>query len=891
MVLLYCENPNGICPAQKKEAGMKHLKKTLSVLLALILIVSAFGCAPKNNAAENVKKYEGRDVDYPSDIPKLGEDSVQIHYQRNDGNYSAWTLWLWDPEGTDDGKEDDFNYQDDYGVVASYPLSKFGSLSGGKLGIIVKTKGAWTKDGTDADRFIVFSQLEKDSDNVYHIYLAGGDENMYKTADKIITDSIDTASFRDGTSIKIVCSNPAEKYAVFENGSKIAEGEGSGRSSFTVTIPSEADFGKDYSVEVEFRGSGVRLKADVSKNGLYSSDSFNEKYYYDGELGAIYSKDSTTFRVWSPVASKIELRLYAQGNMLTFAATGEEVQCFDMTKADKGVFECTVPGDLGGKYYTYVVYSSAYPDGKEIVDPYARSAGTSGVRGMVVDPEKASPEGWESVTFPETDRKALTVWEMHIADITSSPTWTGSEANRRKYLGVVESGTTYTEGGTTVKTGFDHIIELGVNAVQLQPIFDQANDESKYSFNWGYNPLNYNVPEGLYSSDPSDGYARIKELKQLVMAFREKGIAVIMDVVYNHVNGAAGSNFDVLMPGYYFRYDANGSLSNGSGCGNETASEHLMMRKFIIDSVCYWTEEYKLGGFRFDLMGLHDIKTMDQVAAAAKAINPNIVIYGEPWTGGATPLDKNAQAVQANANKFDDYGQFNDQMRDALIKGGLNSKDAKGWVTGTAVAADFSAIQAGINGITKSTSVTITDADKTVNYVTCHDNYTLYDRCKAAGITDEDTVRKMCVLANAVVFTSKGTAFMLSGDEMLRTKGGDSNSYQSPDPVNSLDYSLKIKNLDVFENYKALIAFKQQTEELHTQSGGINVESKDGGSVIVSRFSSGGRDYMVINANGGGASSAVDTAGYSVVLDTLGKLSGSPASITAEKYQTVILAR
>ena len=873
---------------QEKEDAMKKHVKILSLALALILALSAFGCAPKNNAANTAKTYEDRDIDYPSDIPKLSEDSIQIHYQRKDNSYGGWTLWLWDPEGTDDGKEDDFNYQDDYGAVASYPLSKFGSLSGGKLGIIVKTKGAWTKDGTDADRFIVFSQLEKDSNNVYHIYLAGGDENMYKTADRIITDSIDSAAFRDGSSIKIVCSNPAENYTVYENGSKIAEGSGSGRSSFSVTIPKEADFGSSYSVEIEFRGSGVKLKSDVSKNGLYGSNSFNEKYYYDGELGAIYSKDSTTFRVWSPVSSKIVLKLYAAGAPQA-SETPREVE---MSKADKGVFECTVPGDLGGTYYTYVVYNSTYPGGKEIVDPYARSAGMSGERGMVVDPEKASPEGWADVTFPETDRKALTVWEMHIADITSSPTWTGNEANRRKYLGVVEPGTTYTEGGTTVKTGFDHILELGVNAVQLQPVFDQANDESKYVFNWGYNPLNYNVPEGLYSSDPSDGYARIRELKQLVMAFREKGIAVIMDVVYNHVNGAAGSNFDVLMPGYYFRYDSNGSLSNGSGCGNETASEHAMMRKFIIDSVCYWTKEYKLGGFRFDLMGLHDIETMDMVNAAAKAINPSIVIYGEPWTGGATPLDKDLQAVQANANKFEGYGQFNDQMRDALIKGGLNAKDAKGWVTGGQVTtADVSAIQAGINGITKSTSVTVTDADKTVNYVTCHDNYTLYDRCKAAGITDEDTIRKMCVLANALVFTSKGTAFMLSGEEMLRTKGGDSNSYQSPDPVNSLDYSLKIKNLDVFENYKALVAFKQQTGELQTQSGGIEVSAEDSGAVLVMSFSSGGRDYKVVHANGSAGSVNVPAEGYTVVLDTLGKLSGQTDQIAAEKYQTVILVK
>ena len=871
------------------------MKRFTAWFLVFCLLFSLAACTSGGNNANNSgntvpeNKYPERDVDLPTEIAKLDGDSVQIHYQRKDNSYSGWALWLWDPEGQDDSEEDYFNYQDDYGVIASYPLSKFGDLSGGRLGMIIKSKGSWaTKDGSGADRFIVFSSLKKDENNVYHIYLAGGDDNMYKTADKIIDDSIESAIFQGDTLIYLNCSNPVEKYRIYEDGALIAEGNGAGRSTFSVSIPDPADFARQYKAEVEFRGTGTKLSAEVGMTGLYGTDSFNDKYYYDGELGAIYSKKSTTFRVWSPVSTKIALRIYAQGT----PSAGDLLQEYEMTRKDKGVFECKVDGDLGGKYYTYVVYNTKYPDGKEVVDPYARSAGASGVRGMIVDPAKASPSGWDKVKYLKTDRKALTVWEMHIADITSSPTWQGTEANRRKYLGVIEAGTTYTENGVTVKTGFDHILELGVNAIQILPMFDQANNESTYSFNWGYNPLNYNVPEGLYSSDPSDGYARILELKQLIQAFSQKGITVIMDVVYNHVNGVDGSNFDALMPGYYFRYTPAGGLSNGSGCGNETASEHLMMRKFIVDSVCYWIKEYKLGGFRFDLMGLHDIETMNIVAAEAKKINPNIVIYGEPWTGGGSTLPSDKQAVQANGNKFVGYGQFNDQMRDGLIKGGLNSKDAKGWVTGTeATGLDIEAIKAGINGITKSASVTIEDADKTVSYVTCHDNYTLYDRCKAAGITDETTIKKMCVLANAVVFTSKGTTFILSGEEMLRTKGGDSNSYMSPDSVNALDYSLKIKNADVFENYKALIAFRQKTAELAAKAGGIDVEDRDSGACLILRFKSGGKQYIVIHANGKGGCSAVDVSGYSVVLDTLGQLSGTPGSFTPQEYQTVILKK
>ncbi len=881
---------------------MKLFRKTLSALLALCLVLGLAACGGPsgannaNNAANTdnttpAASYPDRDVDLPTDVPKLSEDSVQIHYQRSDNTYSGWALWLWDPDGQDDSAEDFFNYQDDYGVIAAYPLSKFGSLSGGRLGLIVKTKGSWTKDGTEADRFIVFSEYKKDENNVYHIYLAGGDENMYKTPDKIISDAINSADFNSETSIRINCSNPIESYKAFEDGKQIAEGSGAGRSIFSIDIPEKADFAKKYSVEVVFRGSNTKLSTEVSVRGLYGTDAFNDLYYYDGELGAIYTKNETTFRVWSPVSSRILVRIYENGTPVSVSKEkgSDAYEEYEMAKGEKGVFEFEKAGDMEGKYYTYVVYNAEHPDGAEIVDPYAKSAGISGLRGMIVDFAKTDPDGWNKVKYQTTDRKALTVWEMHIADITSSKTWTGTEANRTKYLGVTERGTTYTEGGKTVKTGFDHILELGVNAVQLQPIFDQANNETSYVFNWGYNPLNYNVLEGMYSSDPYDGYARIKEFKQMVADFASEGISVIMDVVYNHVNGADGSNFDVLMPGYYFRYKRDGTLSNGSGCGNETASENAMMRKFIIDSVKFWTKEYKLGGFRFDLMGLHDIPTMDQVAAEARKINPDIVIYGEPWTGGGTTLAEDLQGIQKNANSFSGYGQFNDQMRDALIKGGLNAKEATGWVTGTVFTnPDINAITNGINGITAGAAYKIEDVDKTVNYVTCHDNYTLYDRCKAAGITDEDTIKKMCVLANSVVFTSDGTAFMLSGEEMLRTKGGDSNSYQSPDPVNSLDYSLKIKNADVFEVYKALVAFKQSTKAIQSGKAVIAVDVLDDGSVLRYTLDGG---YMVIHANGKAAKTAVDASGYTVVLDTLGKLSGAAGSITPEKYQTVILKK
>ncbi|MCR4856483.1 MAG: type I pullulanase [Erysipelotrichaceae bacterium] len=861
----------------------------IKITMIALLLVSLFGCKAKQQTVS----YPDRDVDYPTQVEKLEEDSIQIHYQRSDNKYSDWTLWLWDPEGTDDSKEDDFNYQDDYGVIASYPLSYFGELSGGRLGLIVKKKGSWTKDGSESDRFIVFSSYQKDENDVYHVYLAGGDEHIYDSTEKTISDVIYSAAFKDEHSINISCSNPIETYVLYCNGQPVLEGNGAGRKNLTDKLDLTADFSQSYSVEVEFRGSGIRIESPVSMTGLYNSDSFNELYYYDGKLGALYSKDATVFKVWSPVSERIELRIYDNGTPERISDQGSDTFIsYEMEKEEKGVFSYTCSGDMEGKYYTYVVYNGTYPDGYEIVDPYARSAGINGVRGMVVDFSKTDPEGWDKIDYLKYDRKELTVWETHVADVTSSDTWNGPAEHKRRFLGLIDEGTTYTEGGMTVTTGFDHFRELGINALQLIPIYDQDNDETEYSFNWGYNPLNCNVLEGLYSSDPYDGYSRIREFKQVVKRFNEAGITIIMDVVYNHVSSALHSSFDVLMPGYYFRYNYDGSFSNGSGCGNETASEMPMMRKFMIDSVCFWTEEYKLGGFRFDLMGLHDIETMDQISAAVGRINPYAVIYGEPWTGGKTPLNIDDQAIQANANRFKGYGQFNDQMRDALIKGGLNAPNATGWINSSQISSsDVSAIQKGINGCTYNLAYSIDDPDKSVSYVTCHDNFTLYDRMKAAGIEDEETIRKMCVLAQAVVLTSDGTSFLLAGEEMLRTKQGDSNSYQSSDEINQLDYSLKIRNHDVFENIRQLVTFKKDNAQLHAKDPDIEVEVMENGAVLKYELKSGSNVYVVYHANGLCRNTTIEEEGCTVFLDTLDLYEGDAEGLQLQPYQTLILIR
>lgn len=565
-------------------------------------------------------------------------------------------------------------------------------------------------------------------------------------------------------------------------------------------------------------------------------------------------------KVWSPLSSEIELRIYENGTPTSVNKDlgNDEFVVHKMEKGEKGVFSVEVTGDLEGKYYTYVVTNSKYTK-DEIVDPYAKSTGVNGLRGMIVDFSKTNPIGWEDAEMNDHSRTELTVYETHVADVTSSETWGGTKEKAKKFTGMYEEGTTYSEGGKTVKTGFDHIKDLGVNAVQLVPIFDQANDELKTddkAFNWGYNPLNYNSLEGIYSSNPYDGYAKIREFKELVKAYNEAGINVIMDVVYNHVMTATKSNFDILMPEYYYRYDAKGSFANGSGCGNETASERSMVRKFIVDSTEFWAKEYHLGGFRFDLMALHDVETMNAVIKNLKEkVNENIFVHGEPWTGGTSPLDPIDAASQANLYKFEGYGAFNDKFRDALIKGGMSQPTEKGWAINleSVLTGDEENVKRGISGKTGTIN---TDPLKSTAYVTCHDNYTLYDRIQAAyasadgsdtsQVPSDEIIADLGTLSNAVVFTSQGTSFMLAGEEFLRSKGGDHNSYDSGYKVNEHDYSRLIDFPEVYENYKNLIEFKQEFDGLHFKTA----EEIENNVIFNEESTSGVIDYTITDDEG-----------------------------------------
>ncbi len=577
-----------------------------------------------------------------------------------------------------------------------------------------------------------------------------------------------------------------------------------------------------------------------------------DAFAYDGDdLGAVYTETETTFKVWAPTATNVELKLYATGSddepgaAVIDTITMEQ----DLTAGEwlNGIWTATVAGDQANVYYTYLVTTvNGYEaQTNETGDVYAKAAGVSGDRSMVVDLDATNPTGWDLDTHVSTDEPTdAIIWEVHVRDFSESAN--SGITNKGKYMAFTEQGTKLISDGsaTSIATGIDYLKELGINYVQLLPVFDQANDETNDDYNWGYNPKNYNVPEGSYSSNPFDGNVRITEFKEMVMALHDANIGVIMDVVYNHVGGDAktGSWFNRTVPNYYFRLTSSGSFSNGSGCGNETASERAMFRKYMIDSISYWATEYHIDGFRFDLMGCHDTVTMNQIRDTLDLLpdGDKILTYGEPWTGGATAEDEGViLANQKNINLLDlRIGAFNDQLRDSL-KGHIFNADATGFIQGgintpqslhdgepspTFTNED---VMQGILGSTKAvagatnSSVWALAPSQCLSYNSVHDNHTLWDKLMisvngTSGEYDGDFAARdnnlvaMNKLAASAVLTSQGMALFQAGEEMARTKSGDENSYQSPISVNQIDWNRLSTFADLNEYYKGLITLRKK---------------------------------------------------------------------------------
>ena len=535
----------------------------------------------------------------------------------------------------------------------------------------------------------------------------------------------------------------------------------------------------------------------------------------DTKLGALYDKEQTEFRVWAPEADGAKVHLYKDSR------DEKPYRKLPMTKGRDGIWSKTAFGDLDGVYYTYVMTYDGIE--QETADIYGKSAGVNGAMSMVIDMKSCDPAGWENQDYVRLDHYTdACVYELHVRDFSIDKS--GNFCYKGRFLGFIEKGVVNAAGDAI---GIDHIKELGVTHVQLMPIFDferiDETDLHKPQFNWGYDPRNYNTPAGSYSTNPYDGKARVKELKRLVYALHKEGIGVIMDVVYNHTFATADSCFNKTYPKYYYRLwgENNEYFSNGSGCGNEVATERAMARKFIIDSLCYWATEYKIDGFRFDLMGLYDIETLNIASKRLKEINPNVILYGEGWAGGDSPLDWGKRAMKLNARHTPDYGYFSDDFRDTIK--GNNFKDAdRGYVNGVSGNEDFvKEVMCGriphpqlpnLNKFAWTES-----PQQTVNYVEAHDNLTLWDKLYYTNSTDSMENRKrMDKMSAAMVYLAQGIPFIQAGQEFLRSKpfpGGnvfDHNSYNSPDAVNSLKWERKSEFKDVFEYYKGLIALRKE---------------------------------------------------------------------------------
>ena len=580
----------------------------------------------------------------------------------------------------------------------------------------------------------------------------------------------------------------------------------------------------------------------VSKAQSYSLNQY--PLYKGNDLGLIYSAKQSAFRIWSPTADNAQLLVYKDGT------TEEAGQVVQMNKSVAGTWHVILPGDQKGKFYAVRVHINGQWL-NAVPDPYAKAVGINGKRAMIVDMKQTNPVNWEKDKSPlfKNATDAI-IYELHIRDASIAAN--SGIANKGKFIGLAEKGTK-NKGG--LSTGLDHLKELGVTHIHLLPFFDfNSVDETKPNskYNWGYDPLNYNAPEGSYSTDPYNGATRIKELKQLIKTFHENGLRIVMDVVYNHTALTDNSNFNQLVPGYYYRHTSNGKLSNATACGNETASEMPMMRKFILESVLYWVKEYHIDGFRFDLMGVHDIETMNLISKELHKIKPDILLYGEGWTAGSSPLPDTMRALKKYAYRLDRIAAFSDDIRDG-IKGSVFDHTDKGFASGKAgmeesikfgVVASCNHPQVDYSKVNYSKTFYAAQPYNTISYCECHDNHTLWDKLAiSAGDATEDERKQMHKLALSIVLTSQGISFLHAGTEFLRGKKGVENSFESPDSINEIDWSLKTKNKDVFDYVKALIKMRKEHPAFRmttTKQIAANITFRSENEKIVSYIINGG---------------------------------------------------
>ena len=793
------------------------------------------------------------DYNHPSEIQNVQmaatyPTKVVLHYHNDGGGNEDRSFYIWfnGINGEQYAPDHVTNEGKDMDLTIDFTKPEFQNAYKRKLYLIIKSGGPNDWADKSDDTYLDYSEFNVAQDGSMDIWIIPGEASSleaYATQEDTQMDKVLTASFKaDWRTIIVkttILPEQIKVYALTGNYYKrlgtteaatMSKEEylirtytpdqfvnvrdvkynGTVVKQFKIQLNEVAKVNCQYSVSGVFSTKPDKwLSRNADAGSLYETQRFETYYQYSGnDLGVTYGANATTFRVWAPTACRVRVNIYEIGSADEFPSTGgsETVRAYNMAYRPGGVWEITLTGkDLNGKYYKYDVVNSL--GRSEVVDPYAHACGVNGERGMILDFSKTNPEGWENVdtTLGAVEPNDLVIYESHIRDLTMDETWNGSK-QRGTYAAYIEKGTTYTKGNDTVKTGFDHIEEMGVNAIQFTPVFDYDNVEPKdeIAYNWGYNPLNYNCIEGGYSTNPYDGSVRVKEFKEMVMALANNAnhTRSIMDVVYNHVQSAPASNFNKIMPKYYFRLTKSGYYYNGSGCGNEVKSEAPMMSKFIVDSLCWWAKEYKIKGFRFDLMGLIDWKTLDKARTELYKIDPSIYLYGEGWTGDGSQsghVDESYYGTWGSntwtvynklpcaANKCD-MGCFNDRGRNSLkgsneiyngehqirsdFWGFLNQGDSAGdnsWAVADMMAGYYDSGDVGAGELKKA------DPYQCVNYASCHDNFALFDQMTFSsagnGTNNYPTnAIKSTAAAECTVLLSNGVAFIQGGEEVFRTK-------------------------------------------------------------------------------------------------------------------------
>ena len=732
---------------------------------------------------------------------KNNKITVKLHYACPDGVYTGWNAWMWTLAMG--GKQYDFAKEKGE-MVASIEVDGCTTTS---ISFIIR-KGAW-EEQEFGERRIDVSTV---GSGTVHYYVTSGVEDckLVLDDDAVLTNKLLAAELDyDSGRIRVQTSMPAidpdaDAFLLSHcDGTVVPVSEVTGDDGhYELTLDRELGLTNLYKYKLRFRGYDYSIKT----NTVYASRRFAAEFTYSGkDLGAVWTANATTFKVWAPTAETVQVALYHSGTV----GTDDRIETVPMTRGQKGVWEVTVPGNRNGQYYTYLVKRNG--EQVEAVDPYARTTGVNGGRGMVLDMASTNPKGWDKDGNPNKLRAYTdaVLYELHVRDFSIDDSSGISKAHQGKFLGLTETGTTTPKG---TPTGLDYLKNLGITHLHLLPVYDYGSvDESRLDvpqFNWGYDPVNYNVPEGSYATDPYRGEVRGKEMKQMVKALHDAGISVVMDVVYNHVFEAGNFCFNKIVPGYFSRAHADGSYSNGSGCGNDTASERPMVRKYIVDSIVYWKEQYHIDGFRFDLVGLLDATTINALVDAVHEKHPDVIFYGEGWTMNTAVEPGNYMATQPNAHRTPEFAYFSDTVRNLLA--GENGK-TRGFVSGLTGEEDL------LFHCFTGDTWWCPNPTQTVNYVSCHDNYTLMDKlatsCKDASRAE---LIRMNKLAAAIYMTAQGIPFIHAGEEFLREKLDEKgkrveNSYNAPDFVNKLRWEQleNRENAQTAAYYQGLIEFRK----------------------------------------------------------------------------------